>query len=85
MRDDRLGFLDGRGRQRHIADATGLTTNHVTKEIFNAMIPQEYSSRIAFMVELLNRYSIHEAEGRNRSFLYFMTHYHLESSKRSHH
>jgi hypothetical protein len=49
------------------------------------MIPQEYSSRIAFMVEVLNRYSLNEAEGRNRSFLYFMTHYHLKSSKRGHH
>ena len=79
-----LAGLDDRAQKRlHLRHFQ--TTNHITKEIFNAMIPQEYSSRIAFMVELLNRYSLHEAEGRNRSFLYFMSHYHLESPKRDHH
>ncbi|NTV00607.1 MAG: hypothetical protein HGA55_05745 [Methanoregulaceae archaeon] len=79
-----LAGLDDRAQKRlHIRHFQ--TTNHITKEIFNAMIPPEFSSRIAFMVELLNRYSLREAEGRNRSFLYFMTHYHLESSKRGHH
>jgi hypothetical protein len=79
-----LAGLDDHAQKRlHLRNYR--VTDHITKEIFNAMIPREYTSRIAFMVEVLNRYSLHEAEERNRSFSYFITHYHLESSKRGHH
>ncbi len=78
-----LAGLDERAQKRlHIRHYR--TTDYITKEIFNRMIPGEYSSRIGFMVEVLNRYSLSEAEARNRSFLYFVTHYHLHTSKGTH-
>jgi hypothetical protein len=57
------------------------TTNHITKEIFNRMIPRNYSSRIAFMAEILGHYSVIEAQSRNRSFSYFLTHYRLDGPR----
>jgi hypothetical protein len=78
-----LAGLDDRAQKRLHIRPFG-TTDHITKEIFNRLIPGEYSSRIAFMAELLDRYSLSEAEARNRSFLYFVTHYHLHTSKRTH-
>lgn len=78
-----LAGLDDRSQKRlHIRPFR--TTDHITKELFNRMIPPEYTSRIAFMVEVLNRYSLSEAEARNRSFLYFVTHYHLHTSEGVH-
>lgn len=53
------------------------TTDHVTKEIFNQAIPLHYISRIAYMIEILSRFSIPTACRKNRSFHYFMNHYHL--------
>jgi len=47
-------------------------TTHITKEIFNSKIPKRYAdSRIAFMNEILNRFTIGEAMKKNRSFRYF--------------
>jgi hypothetical protein len=54
------------------------TTDNITKEIFNHMIPRKYSSRIAFMAEILANYSLHEAQIRNRSFSYFLTYSRLD-------
>jgi len=48
------------------------TTDHVTKEEFNRTIPPQYDSRIAYMLEILSRFSIPSACRRNRSFRYFM-------------
>ncbi|MCU0631419.1 MAG: hypothetical protein MUC66_00380 [Methanolinea sp.] len=53
------------------------STDHVTKEDFNTTIPPQYVSRIAYMLEILSRFSIAAACRKNRSFHYFMTHYHL--------
>jgi hypothetical protein len=56
------------------------TTDHITKEIFNKMIPRSYNSRISFMIEVLSFYSTLEAQGRNRSISYFLTHFDLDLS-----
>jgi len=48
------------------------TTDHVTKEEFNRMIPPQYASRIAYMLEILSRFSLPAAYRKNRSFRYFM-------------
>ncbi len=53
------------------------STNHVTKEIFNQKIPKAYPSRLSFMLDILNYYSIPVAKEKNRSFRHFMTTYHL--------
>lgn len=53
------------------------TTDNVTKEEFNRTIPPQYTSRIAYLLEILSRFSIPSACRKNRSFHYFMTHYHL--------
>lgn len=55
-------------------------TDQVTKERFNRHIPSRYPSRIAYMLDLLSYYSIQVATRKNRSFLYFLVHYHLEET-----
>jgi hypothetical protein len=75
-----LAGLDDRAQKR-LGIRAYSTTNHITKEIFNLMIPRTYTSRIAFMTEILSTYSISEAKSKNRSFSYFLTHYRLEISE----
>jgi hypothetical protein len=52
-------------------------TDFLTKEHFNRWIPRQYNSRIAFMVECLHHFSIPVAMEKNKSFHYFIHHYHL--------
>jgi hypothetical protein len=48
------------------------TTDDLTKEKFNELIPAKYrSSRIDFMIEILKHYSIKIAKRKNKSFTYF--------------
>ncbi len=72
-------YLAGLGTQdAHLLGVqTFPSTDRVTKEIFNETIPPHYVSRIAYMLELLSRFSIPEACKKNRSFRYFMTHNYL--------
>ncbi|MCQ8894651.1 MAG: hypothetical protein NQU46_08515 [Methanolinea sp.] len=56
-------------------------TDHITKEYFNNQIPRRFASRIAFMLEILSRFSIPVACGKNNSFRYFMSHYHVFSCR----
>lgn len=56
------------------------TTDFLTKEHFNRWIPAHYGSRIAFMIECLEHFSLAVAIEKNRSFRYFMHHYHLQDS-----
>ena len=58
------------------------STDQVTKEIFNATIPSQYVSRIAYMVEILSRFSIPSACRKNRSFHHFMDRYYLDCGNR---
>ena len=66
------------GLDRTAAQKLGLhdheTTDFVTKEIFNRWIPPKYPSRIAFMIDLLTRFSLTVARKKNRSFDYFLKH-----------
>lgn len=54
------------------------STDQVTKEIFNTTIPPQYTSRIAYMLEILSRFSISSACRKNRSFHHFMDRYYLD-------
>ncbi len=67
-----LAGLDDRS-QRRLALSTYNRTNHITKEIFNQMIPRFYTSRIAFLADILDLFSIETALEKNRSFRYFFT------------
>ncbi|MBA7514464.1 hypothetical protein ES705_06493 [subsurface metagenome] len=47
------------------------STDKITKEQFDGLIPREFYSRINFMLEILNCFSISVAKQKNRSFKYF--------------
>lgn len=48
------------------------TTNNITKEQFNDLIPKKFDSRIDFMIEILKYFSIKIAKQKNKSFKYFI-------------
>lgn len=48
------------------------TTDSVTKEHFDSLIPTKFDSRIDFMLEILKRFSIKMAEQKNKSFRYLI-------------
>jgi hypothetical protein len=55
------------------AGLSGLSsTDDVTKEAFNALIPRRYLSRVGFMLDLLDNYSLERGERRNRSLAFFL-------------
>ncbi len=54
------------------------STDELTKEDFNAIIPKSFDSRIDFMFEILKTFSPATALRRNRSFKFFFERYHLE-------
>jgi hypothetical protein len=54
------------------------STDGLTKEDFNALIPPAFDSRIDFMFEILKSFSPSTAARNNRSFKYFFERYHLE-------
>lgn len=47
-------------------------TDLLTKEQFDSLIPSQYDSRIHFMQDILNHFSIEVAMRKNKSFKYFM-------------
>lgn len=47
-------------------------TDEITKESFNSIIPDNFDSRIAFMIEILKNFSIKVAIQKNKSFKYFI-------------
>jgi len=53
------------------------TTNNLTKEDFNRLIPPRFDSRIDFMFEILKYFSLETAVRRNQSFRFFIERYHL--------
>ena len=71
-----LAGMDERAQHRLGIRRYG-STNHITKEIFNSMIPRHYKSRIAFMGDIITLFSVHEARERNRSFSFFCHRYRL--------
>jgi hypothetical protein len=54
------------------------STDGLTKEDFNALIPPSFDSRIDFMFEILKSFSPVTAAMHNRSFKFFFERYHLE-------
>jgi hypothetical protein len=54
------------------------STDGLTKEDFNALIPPSFDSRIDFMFEILKSFSPSTAARHNRSFQFFFERYHLE-------
>ena len=54
------------------------STDELTKEDFNALIPPSFDSRIDFMFEILKTFSPSVAALHNRSFKFFFDRYHLE-------
>jgi hypothetical protein len=71
-----LAGLDERAQHRLGIRQYG-ATDYITKEIFNGMIPRHYTSRIAFMGDIITLFSPHAAQQRNRSFAFFCHKYHL--------
>jgi len=53
-------------------------TNDITKEQFEALIPNKFNSKINFMLEILNLFSIEIAKQKNKSFRYFIDKYNCE-------
>ena len=60
------GFLAG------IGIAPLPSTDEVTKEAFNALVPRGYLSRVGFMLDLLDGYSVDRGAERNRSLAFFL-------------
>ena len=56
------------------------TTDNITKEKFNTLIPKKFTSRIDFMLEILKIFSIKEAKLKNKSFKYFIEKYNCQNS-----
>ena len=50
-------------------------TDDVTKEQFDDMTPHRFETRTDFMLEILSKYDIETARGRNESFDYAMGKY----------
>ncbi|NLX50084.1 MAG: DUF4276 family protein [Methanospirillum sp.] len=60
------GFLAGCGI------GVPASTDDMTKEDFNSLIPRRYVSRVGFMLDLLDKYSLERGAERNRSLAYFI-------------
>jgi hypothetical protein len=58
------------------------STDDLTKEDFNRLIPQRFDSRIDFMFEVLKSFSLETALQKNRSFGFFISRYHLAGQQR---
>jgi hypothetical protein len=51
------------------------STDQITKEDFNALIPPRFDSRIDFMFEILKSFSLETAVRKNNSFRFFVNRY----------
>ncbi|MBT9131329.1 MAG: hypothetical protein DDT41_01634 [candidate division WS2 bacterium] len=56
-------------------------TDTITKEQFYDLIPEQFNSRIDFMVELLKTFSVEVAKQRNGSFRYCIERYNCKDSE----
>lgn len=70
------GISGNLAREMGITD-TG-STNDLTKEDFNRLIPRRFDSRIDFMFEILKSFSLETAARKNHSFEYFAGRYDLQ-------
>jgi hypothetical protein len=53
------------------------STDELTKEDFNTLIPPSFDSRIDFMFEILKSFSLETAARHNHSFRFMVERYHL--------
>lgn len=53
------------------------TTDNITKERFNSIIPKNFDSRIDFMLEILKCFSLELAKQKNMSLKYFLDKHNL--------
>jgi hypothetical protein len=60
------------------------STDELTKEDFNLLIPKKFDSRIDFMFEILKYFSIGSAGKKNHSFRFFAERYHLVDPETAH-
>ena len=51
------------------------STDDITKEKFNQLIPKKFDSKLDFMTESLKCFSIETAKLKNKSFKYFIEKY----------
>jgi hypothetical protein len=69
------------GLSETVAQSLGLpplpSTDELTKEDFNGLIPATFDSRIDLMFEMLKSFSLGTAVRQNRSFRFFVDRYHL--------
>jgi hypothetical protein len=65
-----LAGLESTKARELMFQESSTSTDNITKEHFNRMIPQN-SSRIVFMNELLENFSLETAKRKNKSFRYF--------------
>ena len=56
-------------------------TDGVTKEQFGDLVPRRFNSVVEFMTEILRRFRIETAKGKNRSFGYLMDKLEARSKK----
>lgn len=54
-------------------------TDRLTKEEFNQLIPRRYISRVEFLLDLLEQYSLDRGAQRNQSLGFFLNRYAPES------
>jgi hypothetical protein len=66
-----LAGLNDKNAQ-NLTGTTFMATDEITKEKFDPLVPKKYDSRVAFMHQILNNFSIDEARDRNVSFRYFI-------------
>ena len=70
------GISGDLARELGVADLS--STNDITKEDFNSLIPARFDSRIDFMFEILKSFSIETAIQKNQSFAFFVNRYSLQ-------
>jgi hypothetical protein len=70
------GISGDLARELGVADLE--STNDLTKEDFNSLIPKRFDSRIDFMFEILKSFSVETAVRKNNSFDFFVSRYSLE-------
>lgn len=51
------------------------TTDNITKEMFNDLIPKKFKSRIDFMIEVLSGFSLNVSNRKNKSLKYCIEKY----------
>ena len=72
-----LAVLDDKSSKR-LGIRYSNTTDNVTKEQFNDLIPRKFDSRIDFMQEILKCFNIETGKHRNTSFRYFLDKHNCE-------